>query len=81
MLLQDKTGSVEAAEFDPEYPISIDELPSKADALMYAQKRKRRKEESRLGVKNTFKIPCVPFRTELRKNQDFPGKGQKGNLK
>jgi diguanylate cyclase (GGDEF)-like protein len=44
--------SVGAAQFDPEYPISIDELLSKADALMYAQKRKRRKKESRLGVKN-----------------------------
>jgi diguanylate cyclase (GGDEF)-like protein len=44
--------SVGAAQFDPEYPISIDELLSKADALMYAQKRKRRKEESRLGVRN-----------------------------
>src|SRR4030042_4119485 len=41
--------SVGAARFDPEYPISIDELLSKADALMYAQKRKKRKEESRLG--------------------------------
>ncbi len=44
--------SVGAAQFDPEYPISIDELLSKADALMYAQKRKRRKQESRLGVRN-----------------------------
>ena len=44
--------SVGAAQFDPEYPISIDELLSKADALMYAQKRKKRKEESRLGVRN-----------------------------
>jgi two-component system, cell cycle response regulator len=33
--------SVGAAQFDPEYPISIDELLSKADALMYAQKRSR----------------------------------------
>ncbi len=32
--------SVGAAQFDPEYPISIDKLLSKADALMYAQKRK-----------------------------------------
>jgi diguanylate cyclase (GGDEF)-like protein len=31
--------SVGTAQFDPEYPISIDELLSKADALMYAQKR------------------------------------------
>jgi hypothetical protein len=30
---------VGAAQFDPEYPISIDKLLSKADALMYAQKR------------------------------------------
>jgi diguanylate cyclase (GGDEF)-like protein len=35
--------SLGTAQFDPEYPISIDELLSKADALMYAQKRKRRK--------------------------------------
>jgi diguanylate cyclase (GGDEF)-like protein len=41
--------SVGATQFDPKYPISIDELLSKADALMYAQKRKRRKQESRLG--------------------------------
>jgi diguanylate cyclase (GGDEF)-like protein len=34
--------SVGATQFDPKYPISIDELLSKADALMYAQKRKRR---------------------------------------
>ena len=32
--------SVGAARFDPEYPISIDKLLSKADALMYAQKRR-----------------------------------------
>jgi len=44
--------SVGVAQFDPEYPISIDELLSKADVLMYAQKRKRRKQESRLGVRN-----------------------------
>ncbi|OGP99088.1 MAG: hypothetical protein A2026_19400 [Deltaproteobacteria bacterium RBG_19FT_COMBO_46_12] len=31
---------VGAAQFDPEYPISIDELLSKSDALMYAQKRR-----------------------------------------
>src|SRR4030042_6085964 len=35
--------SVGTTQFDPEYPISIDELLSKADVLMYAQKRKRRK--------------------------------------
>jgi len=34
--------------FDPEHPISINELLSNADALMYAQKR--RKGESRLGL-------------------------------
>ena len=44
--------SVGAAQFDPEYPISIDRLLSKADALMYAQKRKKREQESRLGVGN-----------------------------
>ena len=44
--------SVGTTQFDPKYPISIDELLSKADALMYAQKRKRRKQESRLGVRN-----------------------------
>jgi len=32
--------SVGAAQLDPEYPISIDKLLSKADALMYAQKRR-----------------------------------------
>jgi diguanylate cyclase (GGDEF)-like protein len=32
--------SVGAARFDPEYPISIDKLLSKADILMYAQKRR-----------------------------------------
>jgi diguanylate cyclase (GGDEF)-like protein len=41
--------SVGTTQFDPKYPISIDELLSRADALMYAQKRKRRKQESRLG--------------------------------
>jgi len=41
--------SVGAADLDPEDPISIDELLSKADALMYAQKRKRGKKEFRLG--------------------------------
>jgi diguanylate cyclase (GGDEF)-like protein len=35
--------SVGTTQFDPKYPISIDELLSKADALMYAQKRRRRK--------------------------------------
>ena len=35
--------SLGTAHFDPEYPISIDELLSNADALMYAQKRRRRR--------------------------------------
>jgi two-component system cell cycle response regulator len=35
--------SLGTAHFDPEYPISIDELLAKADALMYAQKRRRRR--------------------------------------
>jgi GGDEF domain-containing protein len=34
--------SVGVAQFDPEYPILIDKLLSKADALMYAQKRRAR---------------------------------------
>ena len=34
--------SVGAAHFDPESPMAIDELLSKADALMYEQKRKKR---------------------------------------
>jgi GGDEF domain-containing protein len=38
--------SVGAAQFDPEHPISIDELLSKADASMYAQKRKKQKKNS-----------------------------------
>ena len=33
--------SMGAARFDPEHPVSIDELLSKADALMYAQKRRK----------------------------------------
>ena len=37
--------SVGVAQFDPEYPISIDELLSKADVLMYAQKRKSKNKE------------------------------------
>ncbi len=35
--------SVGAAYFDPEHPIQIDELLSQADALMYAQKRNKQK--------------------------------------
>jgi two-component system cell cycle response regulator len=38
--------SVGATQFDPKYPISIDELLSEADALMYAQKRKKSKTHS-----------------------------------
>ena len=38
--------SVGVAQFDPENPISIDDLLSEADALMYAQKRKRAQEQS-----------------------------------
>jgi diguanylate cyclase (GGDEF)-like protein len=38
--------SVGTTQFDPSSPISIDEVLSKADALMYLQKRKRK---SRLG--------------------------------
>jgi diguanylate cyclase (GGDEF)-like protein len=44
--------SVGTASFDPEYPISIDQLLSKADAVMYAQKRERRKKRIPAGVKN-----------------------------
>jgi two-component system cell cycle response regulator len=33
--------SLGTAQFDPEYPISIDELLYKADALMYTQKRRK----------------------------------------
>jgi len=33
--------SVGTTQFDPEYPISIDELLSRADASMYAQKREK----------------------------------------
>lgn len=38
--------SLGTARFDPEYPIPIDELLSKADALMYAQKRRRLEKHS-----------------------------------
>ena len=38
--------SVGATQFDPNHPVSIDELLSKADALMYAQKRKKSKNHS-----------------------------------
>jgi hypothetical protein len=33
--------SLETAQFDPESPIPIDELLSKADALMYVHNRRR----------------------------------------
>jgi diguanylate cyclase (GGDEF)-like protein len=39
----DLSISVGTTQFDPKYPVSIDELLSKADALMYAQKRERKK--------------------------------------
>jgi two-component system, cell cycle response regulator len=38
--------SVGTTQFDPNHPISIDELLSKADALMYAQKRQKPKNQS-----------------------------------
>ena len=38
--------SVGTAQFDPQHPISIDELLSTADASMYAQKQKKRKRHS-----------------------------------
>jgi len=38
--------SVGATQFDPNHPVSIDELLSKADALMYAQKRKKLKKQA-----------------------------------
>ncbi len=34
--------SVGMAQFDPEYPVSIDELLAKADGSMYSQKRRRK---------------------------------------
>ena len=38
--------SVGTTQFDPKYPVSIDGLLSKADALMYAQKRRKWKNPS-----------------------------------
>jgi len=38
--------SVGATQFDPNHPVSIDELLSKADALMYAQKREKLKKQA-----------------------------------
>jgi len=38
--------SVGTAQFDPESPVSIDQLLSEADASMYAQKRKKQKRNS-----------------------------------
>ena len=51
--------SVGVAYFEPENPISIDELLSKADALMYAQKQERRRKISRLGVRNGQEDPST----------------------
>ncbi len=42
----DLSISVGTTQFDPKDPISIDELLSKADALMYAQKRNKSKKHS-----------------------------------
>lgn len=39
--------SVGTGQFDPQHPISIDELLTRADSSMYAQKRKRSKKQSR----------------------------------
>jgi len=39
----DLSISVGMTQFDPKHPVSIDELLSKADALMYVQKKERRK--------------------------------------
>jgi two-component system cell cycle response regulator len=39
--------SMGASRFDPEYPISVDKLLSKADALMYAQKRRAKEKLQR----------------------------------
>jgi len=33
--------SLGTAQFDPDFPISVDELLSKADGLMYGHKRRR----------------------------------------
>jgi diguanylate cyclase (GGDEF)-like protein len=44
------------AQFDPEHPISIDELLSKADALMYRQKRSKGKKPSLKNV--SFPLPA-----------------------
>jgi diguanylate cyclase (GGDEF)-like protein len=38
--------SVGATQFDPNHPVSIDELLSKADALMYVQKREKLKKQA-----------------------------------
>jgi two-component system, cell cycle response regulator len=51
--------SVGVAHFDPENPISIDELLSQADALMYAQKQGRRRKISRFGVRNGQEDPST----------------------
>ncbi len=40
------SSSLGTAQFDPAYPVSMNELLSRADALMYGQKRRRKKEQS-----------------------------------
>jgi two-component system, cell cycle response regulator len=42
--------SLGVSEFDPRTPSSLDELLSKADALMYAQKRRRWKDQSQIRI-------------------------------
>jgi diguanylate cyclase (GGDEF)-like protein len=44
--------SVGTTQFDPDYPIPINELLAKADALMYAQKRKRREKQRKGLIRN-----------------------------
>ncbi len=44
--------SVGTVYFDPDHPISITQLLSKADTLMYSQKRNKKEKESWLGVRN-----------------------------
>jgi diguanylate cyclase (GGDEF)-like protein len=57
--------SVGTTQFDPNYPIPIDELLSKADALMYAQKRKRREKE-RKGLSRSYRKHPIPTAHNLR---------------
>ena len=42
--------SVGTGQFDPEHPISIDELLTKADSSMYAQKRRKWKKQYRVQL-------------------------------